>query len=81
MGVDRCVCKDLTFTALKESAHAGGGLSYEELAAATGCGEGCGLCIPYIRLMLRTGVTHLPVLTDEQLARMVVGDTAGPGRG
>lgn len=50
----------VTFRELKELAAQGAG-TVEALAARTGCGTGCGLCIPYIREVLRTGKTEIPL--------------------
>jgi bacterioferritin-associated ferredoxin len=61
MGVDRCVCHGVTFAELKRIARRTGA-GMEGLQARTGCGRGCGLCIPYIRIMLETGRTDLPVI-------------------
>lgn len=66
MSVTRCVCHDVTFAELKELSGVVGA-DLDALAARTGCGTGCGTCIPYIQLMLRTGRTELPVLSGAQL--------------
>lgn len=57
--VDRCVCAEVTFAALAELATGGPGpsLDLDALRRRTGCCAGCGLCEPYVRLMLRTGRT------------------------
>lgn len=60
MNVDRCVCFEVSFARLKQYADAHGG-GYEALRQEFNCGRGCGLCIPYIREMLRTGETSFPV--------------------
>jgi bacterioferritin-associated ferredoxin len=75
MAVSRCICFDVSFDRLREIATStGGGL----LAAhkETGCGARCGLCLPYIQFMLRTGDTDLPVMWSEDF------ESAGisPGR-
>lgn len=58
--VDRCVCFNVTFQAMKDHIEAhGGGL--EELREHFGCGRGCALCVPYIRAMLATGRTAFAV--------------------
>lgn len=62
MEVDRCVCFEVTFDRLKRHADEHGG-GYEQLRREFNCGRGCGLCIPYIRRMLRTGETSFPVDT------------------
>lgn len=60
MPVDRCVCFDVRFSELKQYASARP-CQYEELRKRFNCGRGCGLCIPYIREMLRTDRTSFPV--------------------
>lgn len=66
MAVDRCVCKDVSFHALREMAREVGAgeagtspdvveFAYEDLQRRTGCGTGCGMCEGYIRLMLACG--------------------------
>jgi NAD(P)H-nitrite reductase large subunit len=71
MGVDRCVCRDVTFARLIGlSRERGAGLA--ELQRLTGCGLGCGMCIPYIRLALATGRTDLApmdVALDDEAPR------------
>jgi bacterioferritin-associated ferredoxin len=44
-----------------------GGWGLEEIARATGCGAGCGLCRPYLRRMLATGETEFRELLVEGL--------------
>ncbi len=74
MSVDRCVCHDVTFAALRALAkesdaragtvdadHAVVEHALKEIRRATGCTTGCGTCEPYIRLMLRTGRTRFAV--------------------
>lgn len=56
MTVDRCVCRGLRFADLLPLARAAG-WEFPELRAATGCGAGCGLCVPYLQRMLITGET------------------------
>jgi NAD(P)H-nitrite reductase large subunit len=46
------------------------GADLDELRDQTGCGTGCGLCIPYIRVALRTGEAHLPIMSDRELKRL-----------
>lgn len=70
MAVDRCYCHQVTFAKLKELA-ARTGPDLDALSKATGCGTGCGLCIPYIRVMLKTGQTDLPVLSPADVQRVL----------
>jgi bacterioferritin-associated ferredoxin len=60
MGVNRCVCRGVKFTTLLALSKRVGP-DIDRLAEETGCGTSCGLCIPYILEMLRTGKTDIPV--------------------
>ena len=51
--VDRCVCAAVSFARVVELSR--GGMGMEEIAAATGCGTGCGLCKRYAAEAIRTG--------------------------
>ncbi|MBL0920780.1 MAG: (2Fe-2S)-binding protein [Phycisphaerales bacterium] len=72
--VNRCVCTGLTFAEL--SRHPAAGSGFEALRRATGCGEGCGLCEPYVRAMLRTGRPSF-----RALAPCLSGGESGPAGG
>jgi bacterioferritin-associated ferredoxin len=63
MGVDRCICHDITFTRLQELA-ARHGHDLDALARVTGCSTNCGMCKPYILRMLETGQTLFPVFSE-----------------
>lgn len=67
--VDRCVCKQVMFAEMirlnRET-----GARFEDLQRRTGCGTGCGLCIPYIRVALATVRARLPVMNDAELKRL-----------
>ena len=65
MPVDRCVCHNITFRELHAIALAEKA-DLAALSARTGCATSCALCRPYIQLMLATGQTEFPVLTEEQ---------------
>ena len=62
--VAMCVCRRVPFAVLLPLARVEG-WGLEELAAATGCGAGCGLCRPYLRRMLITGETEFRELLRE----------------
>lgn len=68
MAVNRCTCFRVSFEELKAIADETGA-GFEELAERTQCGMGCGMCTPYIHIMLKTGRTVLPVLTSEEYLR------------
>lgn len=64
MQVDRCVCADVTFERLLDLARRND-WGIEELRRRTGCTASCGLCGPYIEIVLRTGRTSIPIITNE----------------
>jgi len=57
--VDRCVCHSVSLAQLKELSREVGA-DFDSLSRRTGCGTGCGLCVPYVHAMLRTGATVIP---------------------
>ena len=60
MDVDRCVCFDVTLETMRDYARAHES-TFEDLRSRFGCGRGCGLCVPYVQLMLETGRTRFPL--------------------
>lgn len=68
--VDRCVCKSVSFSRLKELADQGHS-DLDALSKKTGCGTGCGMCVPYIRVVLATGRTNLPIMTSFQIEKFI----------
>ncbi|MBY0262357.1 MAG: (2Fe-2S)-binding protein [Phycisphaerales bacterium] len=68
MPVSRCVCHRLPFEDLKARA-AARSLSFEQLKQETRCASGCGMCEPYVRLMLVTGETSFRVLTSAAIRK------------
>ena len=65
MTVSRCVCYDISFEELKERSKENN-LSFDELQQTTGCSTGCGMCEPYVRLMLNTGQTSFQPLPPHE---------------
>lgn len=55
--VNRCICHDKTFEEIKEYADDNNIRSVEELRWDNYCSCGCGLCSPYIEIVLETGET------------------------
>lgn len=64
--VERCVCFNQPFSKLLELARAEG-LSQDELSERTGCCTGCGMCKPYVRVVLSTGRTSIPLMNGRSL--------------
>lgn len=64
--VERCVCFDQPFTKLLKMAREEG-LTQDELSDRTGCCTGCGMCKPYVRVVLSTGRTSIPLMNGKAL--------------
>lgn len=60
--VRACLCYPHTFAELKKLAEQNHWQSVADITAAVGCGSGCGLCRPYLALMLETGETAFDIL-------------------
>jgi len=43
------------------------GLTQDELSERTGCCTGCGMCKPYVRVVLTTGRTSIPLMNGRSL--------------
>ena len=61
--VHHCLCFEHTFGDLKRLAEEQGLTTVTQTTERTGCGSGCGLCVPYLELMLQTGETAFAVLS------------------
>ncbi len=70
MGVDRCCCRGITFVELLGLARREH-LDAAQLSERTGCGQECGMCAAYLRVMLKTGLTDLPVLDAKTYATLM----------
>lgn len=68
--VTHCICHDISLARLREIA-AAERLELDALKQRTGCCTGCGLCEPYVRLMLRTGQTSFRVLSPAECTRVM----------
>ena len=63
--VTRCVCCDVALTELLALARNHELTTVESLHTVACFGQGCGLCLPYVALALRTGRTAFdPAATD-----------------
>lgn len=60
--VDRCVCYDVSFETLLESAKRHQCKTLVELQAHVEFGQRCRLCHPYVERMLETGETEFEVM-------------------
>jgi NAD(P)H-nitrite reductase large subunit len=70
MSVDRCICRNVTFNQLLElSKHLG--CDVEKLQDATNAGYGCGMCVPYIHVAVKTGKSRVPVMSHVQSERVM----------
>lgn len=64
--VERCVCYDQPFEKLLKMAREDG-LTQDQLSDRTGCCTGCGMCKPYVRVVLSTGRTSIPLMNGKAL--------------
>jgi bacterioferritin-associated ferredoxin len=62
--VNRCICSEVPFWTI--AALAKQGKTFEQIRAATRCCDGCGTCEPYVRVVIATGKTDLPLLSGPQ---------------
>jgi bacterioferritin-associated ferredoxin len=70
----------LSFDELKRIA-AAKRLDIEGLKDCTGACSSCGACEPYVRLMLRTGQTCLPILDRKTCDELMSSPTPSSGSG
>jgi bacterioferritin-associated ferredoxin len=56
--VTKCICHSRTFKEVKEYAKENDISTVEELQSQSYCSSGCGLCSPYVELVLKTGETE-----------------------
>jgi len=75
VAVNRCVCHEVTFAELIEMARRDH-MTLADLQKATGCGTGCGTCVPYIEIALRTGIADLPILNISRERTETISDKA-----
>lgn len=73
MTIDSCFCRGLRFDELYALAGREG-LDARELRDRTGCGTACGLCVPYIVVMLKKGRTDLPLMDEKEFLRILDGE-------
>ena len=70
MPVDRCVCHAVPFTEIKRLIDTGL-TTVDQLAERTACTTGCGMCEPYVRLVIATGHTAFPALAMETIEQIL----------
>ena len=58
------LCYKHTFDEVRARALAQGWTTVDQIGEAMGCGTGCGLCRPYLELVLKTGCTAFAVQPD-----------------
>ncbi|MFA6044333.1 MAG: hypothetical protein WC718_05065 [Phycisphaerales bacterium] len=70
MGVNRCICRNVPFAHIAAVAREVGN-DLAILSEKTGCGTGCGMCLPYIKRMLQSGRTDVPVMTHREIEELL----------
>jgi bacterioferritin-associated ferredoxin len=68
--IHRCVCHDIEFADLKRLADSLN-LDIQGLKQAANCSTSCGMCEPYIRLMLATGKVKFPILRPTAIESLI----------
>jgi bacterioferritin-associated ferredoxin len=71
MSVSRCVCHQVTFADLQRIVLETE-CNFEELKSKTGCCTDCGMCEPYVRLMLKTGQTRFEPMTFDTIEKLLL---------
>jgi bacterioferritin-associated ferredoxin len=56
--ITKCICHDRTFEKIKAHAAKKNYSTVEELQEGDYCCNNCGLCAPYVEMMLETGETE-----------------------
>lgn len=56
--VNRCICHSRNFSDIKKHAEEKGYTEIKELQAENYCSNSCGLCIPYVEMVLESGETE-----------------------
>ncbi len=79
MAVDRCICRDVPF--MRIAALRAAGRTLAQVREETGCGTGCTLCEPYVRLTMETGRTSFPVLSPGEIEAVMARSGPGPATG
>ncbi|QDU32304.1 hypothetical protein KS4_03360 [Poriferisphaera corsica] len=69
MNIDRCLCYKRLFADLSEKMNRRG-LSLEQVMQETSVGSGCGLCVPYLYEMRRTGqVAFDRIISEDEVVQ------------
>jgi len=76
--VTRCICLDVPFDEVAARAKRGEG--FDQISSATGCCQGCGMCEPYVRVVIATGRTNLPVMNRAEADQIVAQSQAWKAR-
>lgn len=56
--VTECICHNRDFTEVKQYASQNNVTSLDELQSQNYCSNSCGLCVPYVEIVLETGQTE-----------------------
>lgn len=70
MPVSHCICLNASFESLLVVARAED-MTFEQLRARTGCASRCGMCEPYIRVMIQTGQTSFRPMNRVSINRVL----------
>lgn len=66
MHIYRCECHLVTFATMKEWCDKQQSRDFTSVQLQFKCGTSCGLCVPYVKRMLRTGETVFHEIVTER---------------
>ena len=69
MGVERCICHEVSLEEVVRRAKAG--QSFAQIQSETKCCTGCGMCEAYVHVAMATGQSHLAVLSAGQVEEIL----------
>ncbi len=62
--VDRCICHEVQFREILAWAAQRDDTTLMDIEDRWGCGGSCGMCRPYLKQVLETGQTQIPLMID-----------------
>ncbi|MDP7029109.1 MAG: (2Fe-2S)-binding protein [Phycisphaerales bacterium] len=62
--VDRCICHEVPFQDILDWAADRGETTLADIEDQWGCGGSCGMCRPYLKQVLETGESRIPLMIE-----------------
>ncbi len=61
MAIDRCICHKISFEEIRKISETQNFNTIEQLQEKRICSTNCRLCVPYIKVLLKTGKTSFSI--------------------